>query len=255
MANDLVTTAGNAVATPGGYNPFLEAADEMGASSGAKFLKFSGNTGEYTYGSDDEELEYGTRLAVNPSEFKRGWICWDDGEVQDEIMVRVTEGKPPAKHELEDHGPYTNDNDGWSEQSSAAFRDVETGEEFLYKTSSKSGRMALANLVRDYGKAFQMNPGKLPVIELDATSFTPKKAPKSAGKKYAPTFKIVEWVSEAELIAKFADGDVPEDDEVDYEGDEDGDDGAEEEEVEKAKPKKAEPEPAPATGGRRARKF
>lgn len=220
MSNALATTNENtAVAVSG--NPFLDAANDMGAGTSALYLKFDGNTGDYTFGKDQEELEKGTRVAVAPSEFKNGWICWKDSEVQEEIMVRITDGKPPAKHTLTDHGPYDDEKDGWSQQSSAQFRDIETGAEYLYKTSSKGGRIALGNLVQDYGKAFQRHPGELAIVELSNTSFDakdPKNPKKKLGKKYAPVFKIVGWVSEAELLAKF---DAMAADENDDDGDED----------------------------------
>lgn len=204
MANDLTTTSSSALANPN-YNPFLDAADDMGATGGFLYAKFDGNTGNFTYGKDDEELEKGSRHAVNPSEFKRGYICWNDGKVVEEIMVRITDGRPPAKDDLKDHGPYADDKDGWREQSSIAFRDITTGDEFLYKTSSKSGNIAVANLIRDYGKQFQMHPGELAIIELGANVFEPKNAQgKKLGKKYAPSFKIVGWKSEAALMEQFS---------------------------------------------------
>jgi len=177
----------------------------MGASSGALFLKFDGNTGQYSYGKDDDELPKGTRVAINPTEFKNGWICWKDGQVMEEIMVRIVDGKPPAKGDLTDHGPYEDEKDGWREQSSVAFRDIESGDEFLFKTSSKGGRIAVGNLVRDYGKGFARHPGELAIAELASTSFDAKdkKTGKKLGKKFAPVFKLVDWQSEEELIAKF----------------------------------------------------
>lgn len=206
MSNALTTTTAAGLPSTGAGNPFLDAADDMGASSGALFLKFDGNTGEYTYGKDQEELSEGTRVAVAASEFKNGWICWKDQEVVGEVMVRIVDGKPPAKHTLEDHGPYDDEKDGWSEQSSAQFRDIETGEEFLYKTSSKGGRIALGNLVRDYGKQFQLHPSQVAIVELGTTSFDAKdkKTGKKLGRKYAPVFKIVEWMDEDELVTRFA---------------------------------------------------
>lgn len=205
MANELTTVnSSTAVAVSG--NPFLDAADDMGASSGLLYTKFDGNTGVFSFGKDGDELNLGTRVAINPSEFKAGWICWKDGSVMEEIMVRITEGKPPAKGALTDYGPYDDEQDGWSEQSSMQFRDIETGDEFQYKTSSKSGRIAIANLIRDYGKAFQRHPGQLAIVELGNTSFeaTNKKTGKKLGKKFAPVFKIVDWQDEEALIAKFA---------------------------------------------------
>lgn len=201
----LTTTGSNVPALAGG-NPFLDAAEDMGASSGGQYLKFDGNTGIFSYGKDQEELPKGTRVAVNPNEFKNGWICWKDGEVQEEIMVRVVDGKPPVKGELRDHGPYEDDKDGWREQASTQFRDIETGEEYLFKTSSKGGRISVGNLVRDYGKSFTMHPGELAIVELQNTAFDAKdpKNGKKLGRKYAPVFKIVDWQSEQALIDKFA---------------------------------------------------
>jgi hypothetical protein len=189
--------------TAAGHNPFLDAADDMGASSGALYLKFDGNTGIYSFGKDAEELQKGTRLALNPNEFKRGWICWNNKEVMEEIMVRVVEGKPPAKGSLTDHGPYKKKQDGWREQASFEMRDIEDGTQFQFKTSSKGGNISVANLIRDFGKAFSQHPGELAIIELQHVSFEAKDEDgDSIGKKFAPVFKIVEWASEADLIAK-----------------------------------------------------
>lgn len=233
MANDLTTISSSNVPAVSG-NPFLDAADDMGAASGLLFTKFDGNVGKFSFGKDGDELELGTRVAINPSEFKAGYICWKDGSVQEEIMVRITEGKPPAKGSLTDYGPYTDEQDGWSEQSSMTFRDIESGDEYQYKTSSKSGRIAIANLIRDYGKAFQRFPRKLAIVELGNTSFeaTNKQTGKKLGKKFAPVFKIVDWQDEGALVAKFA---AQADDEG---GVDDGDDAL-----------------PVNTAGRRARKF
>lgn len=198
-------TSNGAMTTGGSGNPFLDAAEDMGASSGALYLKFDGNTGIYSFGKDAEELPKGTRVALNPGELKRGWICWNDGKVLDEKMTRIVDGSPASKGTLEDHGPYEDAKDGWKEQSSAEFRDIEGGEQFLFKSSSKGGNISLANLIRDYGKAFQMHPGDLAIIELQNVSFDAKdpKTGKKLGKKFAPVFKIVGWENEGDLIAKF----------------------------------------------------
>lgn len=190
--------------TGGSGNPFLDAAEDMGASSGALYLKFDGNTGIYSFGKDGEELKKGTRLAVNHREFKRGWICWNNKEVMEEIMVRVMEGRPPAKGSLTDHGPYKKKQDGWREQASFEMRDIEAGDQFQFKTSSKGGNIAVANLIRDFGKGVAQHPGELAIVELQNVSFEAKDEDgDSIGKKYAPLFKLVGWANEDELAAKF----------------------------------------------------
>lgn len=202
----LTTTNGStALATTGGGNPFLDAAESMGASSGALVLRFDGNTGAFSYGKDREAIDKGTRMAVNPNEFRLGWICWSDGKVLEQRMTRIVDGKPPARSELTDHGIEEVDGDGWREQASATFRDIESGDEFRLDISSKGGRIALGNLVRDYGKAFSAHPGELAIVELGNVSFDAKdpKTGKKVGRKHAPAFKIVAWMNEAELVAKF----------------------------------------------------
>lgn len=193
---------GGAVATVGA-NPWLDAADDMGAGSGSLYLKFDGNTGIYSYGKDNEELKKGTKLALNHREIKRGYICWNNKEVMEEIMIRVTDGKPPAKGSLTDHGPYKKKQDGWREQASFEMRDVEDGTQFQFKTSSKGGNIAVGNLIRDFGKGFAMHPGEVAIIELQSVSFEAKDEDgDSIGKKYAPLFKIVGWEAEDELLAR-----------------------------------------------------
>ena len=270
--NALTTTSSNALANfSAGGDPFSAAAQDMGASDGT-FLKFSGKTGEWTYGKDEDELPPGTRLAVNMMEFKRGFICWNDGEVDEEIMIKVVDGSPPWEHQLNDHGPYKTyedgTKDGWSAQAAVPFTSGD-GEMFLYKTSSKSGTRALAGLLKDFGKQFRNHPSQVPLVEIDANEFTPKNA-KKGSKAYAPTFKIVDWVDAAALEVAETDGPAE-----DVEDGEDPSDYTETRVVEapkeetkvveapKEEPKKAAPAEVadeapvdrPAPVGRRAKRF
>jgi hypothetical protein len=199
--NQVTTTSNNTVlAAYGGANPFAAAAAAMGAQEG-NFLKFNGNSGDFTYGQKDDELPHGTQLAADMIGFSRGWICWKDGEVEDEINVPILQGEPPLEHTLPDHGPYTKHDDGsedgWVEQAKINFRDVETGEAYIYKATSKSGRRALGSLLKDFSKQFHLHDGETPVVEISGLSYTPKD--KKLGKKYAPVFKIVGWLNAVEM--------------------------------------------------------
>lgn len=243
--NALVKADQTALALQGALDPFATAGEDMAGTNGT-YLKFNGNSGEFTYGQEAEELALGTKLAVNMNNFRRGWICWVDSEVVDEVLVRVVEGKPPAENQLADHGPYVkNDdrNDGWSEQAAVDFRDIETGKEFIFKHSSASALRALGTLLKDYGKDYKNHPGEVPVVVLDTSSFTPKN--KKWGKKYSPIFRIVEWVSEEELMSRFGDnaadyeggeGAEGEDDPANYEGGEAAPETTEEPPFEDPKP-------------------
>jgi len=243
---------GNEVAVRNQSNAVATAADQWadlanqysaggGDGGGVQFLKFNGNDGEFTYGANREVLDIGTQLAVNMESYEVGFICWKEGEVVDEKMVPIVSGQSVSKADLPDHGPYKTyedgTKDGWSEQRSVNFKGIEDGTDYQFKTTSKSGLIALGNLLRDFAKGVKLNDGKVPVIELAINTFTPKNNPR-AGKKHAPTFKIVAWVDQNELAETISSNSA----------------AAAEEEV--AAPPPPPPAPAPAAeGGRRGRRF
>ena len=195
--------ASTALAAYGGVNPWAEAARDV--DTGA-YLKFNGNTGDITFGSDDEELPVGSRIVVDMHGLQFGWTCWVESQVEEEILKLVTEGKPPFEHELKDHGPYDDPDDGWRE--SAAFPAVllEYGEDanhetvgtkLLFKTSTGGAVRSVKKLSGAYGKLFTQHMGELPIVELQTESYIPKQ--KKHGKKWSLLFKIVGWISEDEL--------------------------------------------------------
>lgn len=281
MANELATRGNNSVAPAASGNPFLNAASSLGGGDSGVFIKFSGKTGEYTYGAEQEELEDGWKGAVNIAETaKLGWICWKDSEVVGEDMSLVLSGTKTAKSQLEDHGPYDDDEDGWTEQFSVELVELDIGEQMLLKNSSKSGLRAFGNLLNAYGKAIQkgQNLGDdgeelIPVVEFSSTEFTPKNG-KKKDKAYAPKFTIVDWISQSELQEQFGGEDDPEN----YDNEEEAappakavkkadkvekapakktTKPAKEEEVEDAEAEEipADEEEAPAETGRRRRRF
>jgi hypothetical protein len=267
MSEVATTTTGGALGAYGGADPFAAAAAALGAGEG-NFLKFNGNTGDFTYGQKDEELPHGTQLAADMLNFARGWICWKDGEVEDEIMVPILKGEPPLEHTLPDHGPYEKHDDGsedgWAEQAKIGLRDVETGETYLYKTTSKSGRRALGQLLKDFSKLHRMHPGETPVVEISGQSYTPKD--KKLGKKFAPIFKIVGWMNDADLAQLDEGSDAPEtakggaDDPANYEQQQQQPAATETTATAAASRERTEtpttqPTDAPAAAGRRAKRF
>jgi hypothetical protein len=202
----------NAVAaySGGSNNPWADTADDMGVVSG-QFMKFNSNNGDYTFGSEGEEIPSGTRLIVDMNSLARGFICWVEEEVVDEVLVRAIDGKPPGEDELTDHAPEggykkyeDGTEDGWAAQVKIVFRGMETGEDYTFKTTSKSGMRAIGALSQSYGRVFRQHEGEMPIVELSTSSFIPKNN-KKVGKKYAPVFKIVDWISEDEAAA-LADG-------------------------------------------------
>lgn len=262
--NALTTTkAAVPAASFAGPDPFAAAARELGVQNGS-FLKFSGNTGEFTYGAGDAavELEHGTRLAADMAVYSRGWICWKDGEVVDEHMTPILDGDPIAEADLEDHGPYEKypdgTEDGWSAQHQIELRSTEDGTQFTYKTTSSSGKRALGKLLADFAKVYKSHPGEIPVVEISSVTFEIKKN-KKAGKKHAPVFKLVDWISQAGFDALAEAAEAAKKNENDDEGADDEANYADAASETKTEPQH-EPETkaaaAPAeTGGRRAKRF
>ena len=218
---------------------FAEEANRTEGGSGNKaFLKLDGNTGEYSYGADNEELEPGTRVLLNIDSYARGWLCWLGGEVKEEIMVPILEGHPPKKHELPDHGPYEEDGDGWVEQMTIDMRLLEEPfTEMVFQANNASKRRAMGALMKDFSKRFQKHPGEVPVIEIEVAEFEAKMGKNSKRKvtKYAPSFKIVDWLTPEEIQDIFGAGG----------GEDDDDDGEDEPPKRKSRKSRDEDEDRP----------
>jgi hypothetical protein len=165
-----------------------------GGGGGVLFLKFNGNDGYYSYGADDTDLPVDSQAAMNPRSLKRGWICWKGGQVQEEIMMSLEEGLPPAKHQLPDYGPYGKD-DGWSEQKTIEFKTIDgEGLTLLFQANNKSKMNALEAVMKDFARQYKSNPGCVPIVELGENEFEtqPKNEDGSKGRKvrkHAPKFK------------------------------------------------------------------
>lgn len=210
MTNAVATRSRTEIAQESAYDPFAQAANELAGSS-AVYAKFNGNSGEFSYGSNATEIEAGELLVVDVASARRGWICWKDEEVIDEIMTPIVQGPPVSKHDLPDHGPYTKHDDGsqdgWSEQFAVDMRplgDNHDGVQITYKTTTKSALRPLGDLLKDYGRQYKNYPGCLPIVAFDKGSYMPKE--KKHGRKYFPTFKITDWISEDELVEQYGDG-------------------------------------------------
>lgn len=214
---------GAIAAYTGADNPWADMGREV--ESGA-FLNFNGNTGELTFGSDDIVLPDGSTVVSDMINMSAGWICWKNSEPVEEVLIPVTQGKAPLEHELKDHGPYDDPDDGWREAISIPMiiEGVDgdpnhelVGTKLLFKTSTGGAVRSCKKLSGSFGKAFREHSGELPVVEITTESYTPRD--KKYGKKFAINFKIVDWLDEsglAEIVGELNDegGEyLPEDDE------------------------------------------
>jgi hypothetical protein len=209
MGNAVATRSRTELAQESAYDPFAMAGDDM-AGGNSVYAKFNGNSGEFTYGSAATEIDQNERMAANVAGARRGFICWKESEVVEEIMVQIIQGPPPLENTLTDHGPYQKNadgsEDGWSAQFAIDFRllgEDHDGIEITYKTSTKSAMRPLGDLVKQYSREYKNNPGCVPIVEFSKGSYMPKD--KKIGKKFYPVFKIVEWIPEDELEATYGD--------------------------------------------------
>ena len=183
----------------------LEGNDEIdneisGMGGGGTILKYSGNTGVFSF--KDETFEHGSRFAFRLFGVEKGYVCWKDGKLIERALVPIySSAQRPTLADLPDFGPYTKQGDGWSEAYRVMVVNLEDGSEYEFTVSNRSGCNAMGALVKDFhGKARmtldQDGNLKTPVVEINARSFESKKF---SGKKYAPEFKIVDWLSSEDM--------------------------------------------------------
>ena len=178
-------------------------------ASDTPFLKFV--KGEFQYGADGEVLPLGTRLVPHMAELRAGYIKWHDGAPIDDAMVRVVDGKPiPEREDLgdNDRNEWELDPNGiaidpWQACNTLPMKGLETGEEYVFTTGSRGGIGAVGKLAMAYGRQRYKHNGQLPVIEIGSDSYRHK----TYGDVPYPTFKIVGWQSEKDLIAGGTDED------------------------------------------------
>ena len=177
------------------------------ASQTAPFLKFV--KGVFKFGADDETLEIGTLLVPNMDELKSGFLKWDDGEPVGELMGLVGERKIPTRSDCGDldHALWPTDQNGdrkdpWQVVNTLPMKDINTSEQYVYTTGSHGGISAIGKLATQYSRQRIHHRDQLPVIKIGTSSYRHK----AYGDVAVPTFIIVKWVSEAELISGGTDG-------------------------------------------------
>ncbi len=166
--------------------------DTFVAQSGrghALYLKF--NKGEFLFGIEENLVEPDERFAVNMQTLAKGFICWGNAQVLDEVMAPVISGKTIHKSDLRD---FSDEGGEWLEQSSVEFTNLDNGDVLLFKTASFGGRNALANLAKAFADRIKSGADTIvPVVEMIGDSYRHK----SYGKVHVPVFEVVDWLAPA----------------------------------------------------------
>ena len=202
MSNELVSKAANgglAALMDPVNNPFLQDAAEQGVRGGA-YLRFNGNNGQWvTIGQ--QSVDDGSLWAMNLLHAERGYQCWSEGKLIDEVWVSIMSRQSlPALSELR-HVEKKKESDGWKMAVKVPVRAVDGGPQCDMVMKADNPNRPINRLLKEFGQqlALNMDPAtkmpKVPVIELGSESFVVK----GVGTKFSPKFRIVEWRTEKEL--------------------------------------------------------
>jgi hypothetical protein len=153
-------------------------------------FKRDGN-GTWSFGQKRTIAEDDSRWAVNPTTFKRGYICFSkDKKVLGERLVSVSLEMPNFA-ELPDKGA------PWSEQWAVNLKCIDgtdAGIEVIYKPTTVGGIQAIAVLIeaiRDRLNGGQHNGKVSPIVLLEKDSYDHREH----GKQWTPVLSIVDWMT------------------------------------------------------------
>ena len=185
-------------------------------------MKFTGASGKFTAGKDDDEIEHGTEFAANIFDSKYSWNFWWEGKILEtqEDYIRndpyLSENEPNELPEdpegvidmslkeirAKQADRDSNFMDGWGCQAIINLRPLDgSDDEYTLKLNQGVAMNSFHKLRKAFSKKYKMNPGKIPLISLDVDRFKTDKV----GWRFAPVLPIIGWASEEELMAMAGD--------------------------------------------------
>ena len=180
--------------------PADAAVNILKASDGhAPLLKFK----KGKFFASDNELPLGGEYIAYCADWMHGWVKFVDGEKVGDRIGRVADGfKPPERHELDDNdqkkwpaGVDGKPNDPWVFQHFLPLENVESGDRYVFISSSAGGKIAVRRLCNRYAKNIERG---LPTVRLDTAEFPSKQF----GKIPRPDFPIVAWENDGHTIVR-----------------------------------------------------
>jgi hypothetical protein len=175
-----------------------EAANLLRASeSPVRLMKFK--KGKFFVGK--EEIPLGRQFTAFCRDWQRGWVKFIDRELVERRIGRVADGfRVPDRDELGDldRSKWSLGFDGcsvdpWVRQDYLPLEDVETGELFLFVTSSVGGKMGIHKLCNEFARNITRGT---PTIELAGETFPSD----NYGPTARPEFVIVKWEHDAGTV-------------------------------------------------------
>ena len=173
------------------------------SGSGMTAILKMDKTGHWVFGSDQEEVEDGSRWAVNPFSFVHGFIAWGEGEVLGEKMGPITQPLP-------DVGPApSNAKKGWESQVGFSLKCIsgdDAGMDVRYTVTSVGGKRAVQELAVALAAQVEKDQTRpVPVVTLGKDHYQHKQF----GRIYTPVFNVKEWVGMDAEPAADAGDDAP----------------------------------------------
>jgi hypothetical protein len=150
-----------------------------GVGMNGTFFKFA-KDGKFRKTSDDEEIPEGTQFVVIYEQIQGGWIKFmGKGNPPERKQGNLFEGfVPPDRESLGDldqseweEGLSGKPADPWQFQILLPLQNVETGELFVFNTSSITGRRAVDGLVAACARMQRTEPNDYPVVKLRVGGF------------------------------------------------------------------------------------
>lgn len=154
----------------------------------AAYLKLD-KAGIWTYGSEEIEVEEGSRWAINPATMATGFAAWDESTKVGEEMEPIVSDSPVLRGNLPDVGAQ------WNPQTAMQLKCLsgeDKGVDVLYSTTSKGGVKAFKAMVSAIMARMESGmDGVVPIVELEVGSYKHKKY----GKIFTPELKVVDWLA------------------------------------------------------------
>lgn len=164
------------------------AAQQAAPAGGVVILKMD-RTGHWVFGADQDEVESGSKWAVNPYSFVHGFIAWGDGTVLAEKLAPMIEPLP----ETEAAPPGATK--GWEMQVGMSLKCIsgeDAGMEARFTTTSVGGKRAVQELALAVAEQADKDSSKIvPVVTLGKDHYQHK----SYGRIFTPVFEVKEWTS------------------------------------------------------------
>ncbi len=181
-------------------NQLSEVADELNVG-GIQYIKFK--KGEWVIGkAEDTFPENKFEALVNLAMVQNGWVCWKDGQLVDEKWSNLGD-KKTSKEDLPDHGPYTQQNDGWSynvrfEMQIQPTLGTENHILAQFTGSSKGAMKAVGEMVRDVvqQKKTGQHDNQVPIVLFHSDSYKHSQY----GKVYIPKLSVSRWMDQADTV-------------------------------------------------------